>query len=149
MKTVTTLIDSMVIALYEKKIRSAWAAGVRDYASAMLERLQEEAEEREVANDIVDFTEASVNIASMHDIILNGAPNFRDASYGGLWDIYDEDIAIHLCNMTELRKTDFGRKAPNKNETWLDVQARALYQAWNLVRDCYYKVAASEDFELV
>lgn len=149
MKTVTTLINSMVISLYEKKARSAWAAGVRYYASAMLERLQDEAYEREVANDIVDFTEASVNVASMHDIILNGASDFEQASYGGSWFICDEEIAIRLCNMTELWKTDFGRKAPNKNETWLDVQARALYQAWRLVRDCYYKVAASEDFELV
>lgn len=149
MKTVTTLIDSMVMALYERKPRSAWAAGVRHYASVMLERLQEEANDREVSNDIVDFMEAFTNISSMKDIILNGVRDFKEASYGGCWYIYDEEIAIRLCNMTELRKTDFGRKAPNKNETWLDVQARALYQAWNLVRYCYYKVAATQDFELV
>ena len=36
---------------------------------------------------------------------------------------------------TELKITDHGMKEPNKNEQWLDTQARALFQAFELVHD--------------
>lgn len=34
----------------------------------------------------------------------------------------------------ELKRTDGGMNNPNSRETWLDVQARALYQACNRIR---------------
>lgn len=34
----------------------------------------------------------------------------------------------------ELKRTDRGMNNPNSRETWLDVQARALYQACNRIR---------------
>lgn len=43
--------------------------------------------------------------------------------------MYDGDIAERLCTPSELRKTRGGELNPNCRESWLDVQARALYRA--------------------
>lgn len=50
------------------------------------------------------------------------------------------DIAKLLCTPSELKKTDYGRKLPNSTEDWLDVQARALYQAYMLIANLFNKL---------
>lgn len=72
-------------------------------------------------------------LALTKSVLLNGAADWSQYSYGGCAFVNDEDIAETLCTVTELKKTDNGRKAPNSRETWLDVQARALHQAANLL----------------
>lgn len=52
-------------------------------------------------------------------------------NWGGSSLIYDADIAGRLCCPSELKKTRNGERRPNSREEWLDVQARALYQACN------------------
>ena len=47
--------------------------------------------------------------------------------------IYNEDIAERLCTPSELKKTRHGERRPNAREEWLDTQARALFQAYNLI----------------
>lgn len=54
-------------------------------------------------------------------------------SWGGSALVYDGDIAAALCNPSELKKTRNGKRRPNSREEWLDVQARALYQAFRRV----------------
>ena len=44
--------------------------------------------------------------------------------------MYDGDIAAALCTPSELKKTRNGERRPNSREEWLDVQARALHQAF-------------------
>ena len=70
------------------------------------------------------------------DALLNGADNWAQYSWGGCSFIYDGYIADRLCTPSEWKKTNGGLRRPNKNELWLDVQARALRQAawmlWNL-----------------
>jgi hypothetical protein len=92
--------------------RSAWRKGVKAYALEMLESAEE------------NFSPVS---------LLNGAENWRAYSYGGCALIYDESIAQRLCSPSEYAKTRQGERAPNSQETWLDVQARALGQAANLI----------------
>ena len=92
--------------------RSAWRRGVRTYAIEMIEGVEG------------GFTQAS---------LLNGAQNWRDYSYGGCALIYDGEIAERLCSPSEYARTRDGERAPNGRETWLDVQARALGQAANLI----------------
>ena len=107
--------------------RSAWQNGVTAYAFELLASLKE-------AIDGGYFD--SEDIAAPRIVeraLLNGADNWKQYSYGGCALIYDVDIAARLCNKSELKKTDNGRKAPNNRETWLDVQARALFQAAALV----------------
>lgn len=66
-------------------------------------------------------------------IALNGAEDWGQYSQGGCALIYDGDIAARLCTKSELKKTNNGEKQPNSRESWLNVQARALYQASRLV----------------
>ena len=91
---------------------------------------------KEYALELVDLASDDMVFADNVDMkteLLNGAKNFKHYSYGGCSLIYNEDIAKRLCNATELRKCDNGRKEPNRDEMWLDVQARALYQAFRLI----------------
>ena len=68
--------------------------------------------------------------------IINELENRVDRS---AWDkgvteyAYDCDIAERLCNPSELKTKRGGELKPNSCEEWLDVQARALFQACNRI----------------
>lgn len=96
-------------------MKSAWKKGVELYAADLRESLKE--------NDLVATKEN----------MLNGAANWSEFSYGGCSLIYDYEIAERLCSPSELKRKDGGRLPPNRSESWLDVQARALNQACRLV----------------
>lgn len=102
-----------------EKTRSAWSNGVKVYAAELLEDLAEN------ARDAIAEGDRSELFAAM----LNGASNWNNYSWGGCSLIYDSDIAVRLCTPSELKKTRNGERRPNSREEWLDVQARALYQA--------------------
>lgn len=106
--------------LEARKDRSAWSKGVTVYALELLEEYQERAayEGREAA----DRTEFKA-------WLLNGADSWESYSYGGFSLIYNGDIAERLCCPSEYKRTREGERRPNSREEWLDVQARALYQA--------------------
>lgn len=94
---------------------SAWTKGVKIYAKELQEFLDNE------------------NLPATKENLLNGATDWKEYSYGGCALIYDYEIAERLCSPSELKRTKGGERNPNNNETWLDVQARALYQASRLV----------------
>ena len=100
-------------ALKKEKARSAWKAGVIKYAFDLLDNI-----------DDVEVTEKS---------LLNGAETWKQYSYDGSSLIYDVDICHRLCTPSEIKKTKDGERRPNSHETWIDVQARALYQAARLI----------------
>ena len=102
--------------LNEIKPRSAWEKGVKDYALEMVESAE------------VELTPENVKAT-----LLNGAKDWREYSYGGCSSIYDYDIAERLCTPSELKKKKGGELQPNTRETWLDVQARAISQAFRLI----------------
>jgi hypothetical protein len=95
--------------------RSYWGRGVKTYALELLEELPKNVEYG--------------SPMSLSDDLLNGARNWNNYSWGGCSLIYDGDIAKRLCTPSELRKTKNGELRPNKDEEWLDTQARALCQA--------------------
>lgn len=95
--------------------RSAWSKGVKVYALELLEELPHNVEYG--------------TIESLEADMLNGARDWKQYSWGGCSLIYDEDIAKRLCTPSELKKTRNGERRPNGQEEWLDVQARALWQA--------------------
>lgn len=102
--------------------RSAWKKGVKEYAMELLDQHYE---------DIV----VPMSVNELGRWLLNGADNWSEYSWGGCSLIYDSDIAERLCNPSELKKTDNGRRRPNSREQWLDTQARALLQASFLIRN--------------
>jgi hypothetical protein len=97
--------------------RSAWRRGVKAYALEMIEGA-----ECELAA-----------VADLEEELLNGARTWKEYSEWGCALIYDGDIAELLCAPSEFRKTRQGERAPNARESWLDVQARALWQAATLI----------------
>lgn len=106
------------------KTRSAWERGVKVYAFELLESM----EERAIYDDATPVT-----FAQRERWMLNGAADWSEYSWGGCSLIYDRQIAERLCNNTELKRTDYGRKNPNSREQWIDTQARALGQACAIV----------------
>lgn len=129
--------------LFDRKDRSAWNKGVTKYAFDILDTIEDrinyEGHEPESREELIDF-------------MLNGAYSpygkgngthlyncWKVASEGGSYEIYDSDIAERLCTPSELKKTRNGERRPNAREDWLDVQARALYQAGNRIMKIWYE----------
>lgn len=102
----------------EKPERSTWGRGVQTYAVEIAETLADQTRE-------VEHT-----IAAMEHIALNGARDWNQYSWGGCSLVYDEDIAKLLCTPSEFKRKRSGALPPNSREEWLDVQARALNQAF-------------------
>lgn len=109
------------------KPRSAWDKGVKEIAEGLLDKYEEIVRYREGSDPVPPLTEKTV---------LNGANSWEQYCYGGCAMICNREIAETLCTPSELRRTDYGRKAPNLRETWMDVQIRAYKQAWTLIRYC-------------
>lgn len=109
------------------KPRSAWDKGVKKIAENLLDKYEEILRDRRGSDQAPPLTEK---------IVLNGASGWEQYCYGGCAMIYDREIAKTLCTPSELRRTDFGRKAPNAHETWMGVQVRAHVQAWALIKSC-------------
>lgn len=107
------------------KARSAWGRGVAKYALDLIEGLEE--------RKITDLTAT----AELERECLNGAEDWRQYSEGGCALCYDEDIAVRLCSPSEIKKYYHGNpcgKRPNEHESsWLETQARALFQAFRLI----------------
>lgn len=108
------------------KVRSAWNNGVKTYA---IELLDDAASNREC--------ECFSNLQELKEAILNGASDWMQYSEGGLSLIYNQDIAERLCTPSELKKTKNGLNNPNSRENWIQCQARALFQAWELIKRVY------------
>ena len=97
--------------------RSAWGRGVKDFAVDLLGNIESD----------------TVNPNTLKADLLNGASDWSQYSYEGYALIYDSDIAEAMCSPSELKRKDGGRLATNSRETWLDVQARALSQAFGMI----------------
>lgn len=107
----------------ETPYSSAWNRGVTAYACELLSELEEA-----IAGGY--FWEEDLAAPKILErALLNGAPNWYAYSWGGCSLIYNGDIAARLCTPSELRKTRNGERRPNREEEWLDTQARALRQA--------------------
>lgn len=112
-------IEQIRTELYKRLGRSAWDRGVTAYAYDLLENVEESSKAGRQLTTRREWKEA----------MLNGAQNWGEYSYGGCSLIYDGDIANRLCTPSELKRKRNGELNPNSRESWLDVQARALFQA--------------------
>jgi len=93
---------------------SKWSDGVNKYVQELKEFL------------------ISENLEPTEQNMLNGAKDWSEYSYGGSALIYNDDIAERLATPSEIKsrtRKDGLSDMANANESWLDVQARALYQA--------------------
>lgn len=119
MKEITIDVKKLIAEAEKlsKSERSCWSRGVasliRDYAEEVLH----EHDGEEVSNK------------ELFKLWSCGAETLRDAVYGGCFDIWNYDIAHRLCTPSELKKSNEGMRNPNRCETWLDVEYRAIYRA--------------------
>ena len=122
------IIDQIKKEVEARTERSAWSKGVTAYALELVEELEE-------AIDGGYFDPSDLEAPKLLERqLLNGASDWTQYSWGGSSLIYDGDIAARLCCPSELKKTRNGERRPNAREEWLDVQARALFQACNRVK---------------
>ena len=121
----TVLAETIRAELNARHDRSAWNKAVTLYALDLLDDVQEGADNME---------RLPLDGAELERWALNGASCWEQYSNGGCSLCYNADIAARVCTPSELKRTDGGMNAPNSQETWLDVQARALYQAYNRIR---------------
>lgn len=115
--------------------RSAWGRGVTEYALEIL---------ADMGNP--DWDDAISDLytrAELERLALNDAESWSQYSQGGCSLIYDCDIAERLCTPSELRKTRGGEREPNARESWLQVQARALRQAFGKIWIAYCNLGCS------
>ena len=108
-----------------QKCNSAWERGVNEYALELVDELKERLE--------CSGQKFEGSSKLRKKLLLNGAADWSEYSYGACSLVHNEEIAERLCNPTELTRSKNGEKMPNKNESWLDVQSRALFQAARLI----------------
>ncbi len=121
----TALAYTIRAELNARHDRSAWDKAVTLYALDLLEDVQEGADNME---------RLPLDGAELERWALNGASCWEQYSNGGCSLCYDADIAARVCTPSELKRKHGGTYEPNSREKWLDVQARALYQACNRIR---------------
>lgn len=120
--------------LEKHKATSAWDKGIKVYADLMLDNLVDNGAST-WSGKVEDLHTADWGWAHQRNPRRHEMDDWREESYGGSWLIYNEDIAKTLTSPSKFKKTDNGAKRPNPREEWLDVQARALYQAAKLLQE--------------
>lgn len=126
----------MLETIENRKARSAWERGVKRYAILMVEDAGW-AVDREHDGDWY-------GVDSLEELLLNGASDWSAYSWGGCALVYDTDIAELLCTPSELKRKRGGVLPPNGSEEWLDVQARACYQAYLMAHEALLKLRVDE-----
>ena len=124
---VNSLLDAISTKLETRKPRGAWNNAVNVYALELIE----------VARG---YDRQPINAHDLNRMMLNGASDWKQFSWGGSSLIYDQDIAERVCSASELKRVTNKnglRDMATPREHWLDVQARALYQAAMLVTVIY------------
>ena len=114
-----------------RRLRSAWDKGVRSYSHELLGNLFYWTMQGHYLDGIAEAEEKA----------LQGAASWEQYSRGGCSLIANEDIAELLCTPSELKRCKGGLRKPNSNEDWLDVQARALFQAWEMLKGALLETA--------
>lgn len=126
-ETLTSVKSSEVIAvLKSRKDRSRWSKATTEDAIALISS--------------TGMEELPTDFDELKSLLLNGAGSWDAYSRGGCALVYNGDIAERYCTPSELKKCDGGNRRPNRFEEWLDVQTRALYQAFYKARSAVREV---------
>lgn len=118
--------SELVATIRNTTARAAWNKGVKAYALDLLADLPDE------------IPAAPRDIKAL---LLNGAQDWHEYSWGGCALAYNSDIAERLCSPSDFRRSHDGDRRPNAREEWLDAQTRALSQAAQLI----YRSLPQED----
>lgn len=142
-----TILTAVLATLQNQKpARSHWDRAVIEDAEEMLQEAIDNLRDNpeEAPRDLTALTAELLNV-SIRTLQSWGGDNgnggikdlykcTHESSWGGSHLCYDYDIARHYCTPSELKRTRDGERRPNAREEWLDVQARAIYQALSKIR---------------
>lgn len=130
-KTNLTNIENNILATNP---RSAWNKGVKAYALDLLANFYDwsKCNERE-GEELPTLDEVTA---------LNGAKDWSAWAYGGCGLVYDVYICNRLCTKSEQKRYKGGQIVPTPASTWLDLEARAVRQAWGLIARVVAKIEA-------
>lgn len=134
MKTVS--IRELYDEIIKQKPYSAWSKGVKQYAVDLLESEIED----NYGNLCFKFS------CDLEKMLLSGASVWQEYSEGGCALIYNEDICRRLCPPYLIKKKKNGSLQPNSEESWIDVQARALHQAWRLIQGTFWAIQQGKTY---
>lgn len=113
-------LESKVWGAYgtSKRRLSAWKLGVMFAAITMIHNAKE-----------------ALTYENCEKVLLNGAKDWQDYSYGNMGLVHDYQIVEAYCTPSQRKRANNGAKRPNKKETWKDIQAKALYEAFLLIQE--------------
>lgn len=123
MEVVITKYNELLEKIEQSPARGAWARGVRDYAYMVVESFME-------GHGISMGAEVAITERGA----LRGAKNWEAYSRGGFGLTYNHAICRALCPPYLQKRFEDGQRDPSDKEDWCDVEARALHQAWDLVK---------------
>lgn len=140
MKKVEVNLNWLISQLSKEKARSCWGRAVQSDAIDMIECVLSDCDHvvgGVFSGSLSEFLAAVVNhvgiINAKIESVYSCMHYIKESSYGGNWLIYNDDIAAHYCTPSELKRVTHKdgtiRDHANSREDWLDVQARAHYQA--------------------
>ena len=128
MRATVNNIQKVRNAVNAKNQRSAWNKGVQSYANMLLDNFEEWSKyNRSEGAELPIIDEKTA---------LNGASDWSAWSYGGSGLVYDFAIAEMLCTKSEIKKLQYKTgemRYPAPRTNWLDVEARAARQAWQMI----------------
>lgn len=104
------------------KPRSAWDKGVKQWALDLLDGMDNKAEFSSLTSLLLEA--------------LSGSLDWKQYCYDDKGIISDYSIVEAFCTPTEKQRyiSRLGAlRAPNADETWMDVQVKAATQAWDLI----------------
>lgn len=139
----------------QKPARSKWERAVIEDAEEMISEAIENLKDtpEEAPQDLTQLTAELLNVGMSTLKMWGGDDGYNgirdlyqcahESSWGGSHLCYDYDIARHYCTPSELRRTRDGARRPNAREEWLDVQARAIYQALCKIRGIWARTERS------
>lgn len=128
-----TVSKSEVIAAIESTpARGTWSRAVREDACTLVEGVEVDA--------------LPIDPGALRCLLLNGARDWYEYSYGGSALIYNEDIAAHYFNKSEHARWSRPRHDSGmafNGEEILEMQGRALAQAFRIVLRCVSRIACA------
>lgn len=110
--------------------KTQWAKAKETLKNMILENI------KEFEKDIKDYE-------TLKKAALNGADDFKQASWDGNYLIYNYELAELFCTPKQLERLENRKQFPHGigGQSWLDIQARALIQAFReIAKDRGYKV---------
>lgn len=138
--------------LNAQKPRSQWRRGVRRYALDLCENLKESGDGDLSFVDRVFCGLAKPEIKNWAVLIADAAKEYSNGSSL----IYARDIAERLCTYSEIKRATrkdapkphvvYLKDRPNARESWIDIQSRAIYQAFFAIQDVAKKLCERTQF---